>query len=52
MQTNGKGVDHMIEVGGAITIMKSIASVRFAGWIHNIGFLSTTVRLNVSSELA
>jgi len=38
--TGGKGVDHIIEVGGASTLLKSIASVRYAGWIHNIGFLA------------
>jgi len=39
--TGGKGVDHVIEVGGAGTLAKSIAAVRYAGWIHNIGILAS-----------
>ncbi|KAL0580428.1 hypothetical protein V5O48_001581 [Marasmius crinis-equi] len=38
--TNGKGVDHVIEVGGAGTLEKSMSSVRYHGWIHTIGFIS------------
>ncbi|TCD62318.1 hypothetical protein EIP91_007058 [Steccherinum ochraceum] len=38
--TGGKGVDHVIEVGGASTLLKSITATRYAGWIHNIGFLA------------
>ncbi|THH26389.1 hypothetical protein EUX98_g7800 [Antrodiella citrinella] len=38
--TDGRGVDHIIEVGGTNTIIKSIKAVRHAGWIHNIGFLA------------
>jgi len=38
--TNGKGVDHTIEVGGPGTIGKSINSTRYAGWIHIIGFVA------------
>lgn len=38
--TNGRGVDHIVEVGGAGTIERSMKSVRPAGWIHTIGFVS------------
>jgi len=37
--TKGRGVDHVIEVGGPGTLVKSIKSVRMAGYIHNIGFV-------------
>ncbi|KZT21275.1 NAD-P-binding protein [Neolentinus lepideus HHB14362 ss-1] len=37
--TNGRGVDHVIEVGGPGTFDKSIASVRLEGSIYVIGFL-------------
>lgn len=38
--TDGVGVDHVVEVGGAGTIGKSIASARIAGKIGVIGVLS------------
>ncbi|KAF9465607.1 hypothetical protein BDZ94DRAFT_1253518 [Collybia nuda] len=38
--TNGVGVDHVVEVGGPGTLIKSIRSVRFGGHLHLIGFLS------------
>ncbi|KAK0460395.1 alcohol dehydrogenase superfamily protein [Desarmillaria tabescens] len=38
--TDGRGVDHVLEVGGPGTFEKSIASVRYAGCIHVIGFLA------------
>ncbi|KAK7675885.1 hypothetical protein QCA50_021177 [Cerrena zonata] len=38
--TNGRGVDHVIEIGGAGTLLKAIASTRMVGWLHNIGFLA------------
>ncbi|EPQ55961.1 NAD P-binding protein [Gloeophyllum trabeum ATCC 11539] len=38
--TNGRGVDHVIEVGGPGTFDKSIESVRVQGNIHIIGFLA------------
>jgi NADPH:quinone reductase-like Zn-dependent oxidoreductase len=37
--TNGAGVDHVIELGGAQTLMKSVASVRVGGLISLIGIL-------------
>ncbi|KAL0568441.1 hypothetical protein V5O48_013540 [Marasmius crinis-equi] len=38
--TNGRGVDHVVEIGGAGTLEKSMNSVRYNGWIHIIGFVS------------
>ncbi|KZT64900.1 NAD(P)-binding protein [Daedalea quercina L-15889] len=38
--TGGRGVDHVIEVGGAGTINKSIASARFGGTVSVIGFVA------------
>ncbi|EEB91146.1 hypothetical protein MPER_10541 [Moniliophthora perniciosa FA553] len=38
--TNGRGVDHVIEVGGPGTLDKSMSAVRYHGWIHTIGFIS------------
>ncbi|KAH7882062.1 hypothetical protein F5I97DRAFT_1817745 [Phlebopus sp. FC_14] len=38
--TGGRGVDHVIEVGGPNTMPKCIKAVRHAGWIHIIGFVS------------
>lgn len=38
--TNGKGVDHVVEVGGAGTLGQSIKSVRMDGTISLIGVLS------------
>jgi NADPH:quinone reductase-like Zn-dependent oxidoreductase len=37
--TNGRGVDHVIEVGGLGTLPKSIKSARLAGYVHVIGYL-------------
>ncbi|CAL1698345.1 unnamed protein product [Somion occarium] len=38
--TGGRGADHIIEIGGPGTLLKSISAARYAGWIHNIGFLA------------
>ncbi|KAF5379438.1 hypothetical protein D9615_006514 [Tricholomella constricta] len=38
--TNGAGVDHVIEVGGQGTLLKSIQSTRNGGQLHIIGFVS------------
>ncbi|KAG7445443.1 alcohol dehydrogenase superfamily protein [Guyanagaster necrorhizus] len=35
-----RGVDHILEVGGPGTFEKSLASVRYAGYIHIIGSVS------------
>lgn len=37
--TNGQGVDHIIEVGGAATMQQSLESVASGGMISVIGFL-------------
>jgi NADPH:quinone reductase-like Zn-dependent oxidoreductase len=38
--TNGKGVDHVIEVGGAGTLMKSLKCTRPGGLVSVIGILT------------
>jgi len=38
--TGGRGVDHVIEVGGAGTINKSLASTRYGGTVSVIGFVA------------
>ncbi|KAH9910334.1 NAD(P)-binding protein [Amylocystis lapponica] len=38
--TNGRGVDHIIEVGGMGTLAKSVAAVGCGGWIHVVGFVA------------
>src|SRR4029434_4657548 len=38
--TGKRGVDHVVEVGGAGTLEKSIESLRYGGHIHHIGVLS------------
>ena len=40
--TSGKGVDHVIEVGGLATLPRSLNAVRINGHISLIGFLSGT----------
>lgn len=37
---NGKGVDHIIEVGGATTLAQSLAAITHEGIISIVGFLS------------
>lgn len=44
--TDGVGVDHVIEVGGAGTIEKSLASVRVGGTVSMIGALSGGATVN------
>jgi NADPH:quinone reductase-like Zn-dependent oxidoreductase len=43
--TNGKGVDQVLEVGGARTLMKSINSTRVGGLVSLIGVLSDPEKL-------
>ena len=38
--TGGRGVDHVVEVGGSSTIEESLLSTRLGGLISMIGFLS------------
>ena len=48
--TGGKGVDHIVEVGGADTFMQSIMAIRLGGHIAVIGLLSgMTKDMNVAA---
>ncbi|KAG6847531.1 hypothetical protein H0H93_007554 [Arthromyces matolae] len=38
--TNGEGVDHVLEVGGQGTLLKSVEAARLGGHVHVIGFVS------------
>ncbi|TCD68326.1 hypothetical protein EIP91_010964 [Steccherinum ochraceum] len=38
--TGGRGVDHVVEIGGTGTIIKSLRSVRSGGYIHGVGFVA------------
>ncbi len=38
--TNGRGVDHVVEVGGAGTLARSIEAARIGGQVHLIGVLT------------
>jgi len=38
--TNGRGVDHVIEVGGQGTLPHSMKATRHGGYLHIIGFVS------------
>ncbi|MBV9735398.1 MAG: NAD(P)-dependent alcohol dehydrogenase [Acidisphaera sp.] len=38
--TGGRGVDHVIEVGGAGTLARSLQAVRLGGTVHMIGVLT------------
>jgi NADPH:quinone reductase-like Zn-dependent oxidoreductase len=38
--TNGKGVDHVIETGGAGTLMKSVTATRMGGLVTLLGILT------------
>ena len=35
--TGGRGVDHVVEIGGASTLPRSIAAARLGGQVHQIG---------------
>ena len=47
--TDGKGVDHVVEVGGSGTAEKSLKSVKHGGYVHMIGVLT---RPNPNSDIA
>lgn len=50
--TNGRGADHVLELGGAGTMAKSIASVRPGGQVSVIGVVTgTTEPLNIGAIL-
>jgi len=40
LQITGRGVDHAIEVGGALTIKQAFKCTKYTGWIHTIGFVA------------
>lgn len=44
MQTNGRGVDHILEVGGPGTLMKSVNAIRYGGTISIIGIVAGMAR--------
>ncbi|KAI0758922.1 zinc-binding dehydrogenase-domain-containing protein, partial [Fomes fomentarius] len=44
--TGGKGVDHVIEVGGPGTILKSVNAVGYGGSIDVIGFVARQADVN------
>lgn len=39
-QTNGRGIDHIIEVGGPKTLAHSLKCVAYGGCIHLIGWIA------------
>ena len=49
--TNGKGVDHVIEVGGAGTIERSLKSLRQGGLVSIIGILTPSQQLDLIPAL-
>ena len=46
--TGGKGVDHVIETGGADTLMKSINSTRMGGLISVLGILTPNAPIDAA----
>ncbi|TEB33908.1 zinc-binding alcohol dehydrogenase [Coprinellus micaceus] len=40
--TGGRGADHVVEVGGAGTLLKSLASVRLGGNVPLVGFIAAS----------
>lgn len=50
--TNGKGVDHVLDVGGSATLEKSLSAVRRGGLVSCIGFLGGGDSEGVRDEVA
>lgn len=47
MQTHGEGVDHVVDVGGADTLSKSLGSLcKLGGCVHIVGALGGLVSLH------
>jgi NADPH:quinone reductase-like Zn-dependent oxidoreductase len=44
--TGGQGVDHVVEVGGAGTLHRSLRSLRLGGIVHLIGVLTQGAEIN------
>ncbi|KAF5598139.1 hypothetical protein FPANT_3903 [Fusarium pseudoanthophilum] len=49
--TNGKGVDHIIEIGGTLTLQASFDAIGFNGQIHCIGHITNPDPLGVGKDL-
>ena len=49
--TNGKGVDHIIEVGGTLTLQASFDAIGFNGLIHSIGHITNPDPLGAGKHL-
>lgn len=50
--TEGRGADHVLEVGGARTLEQSLRAIRYGGHVWLIGFLSgTTTELNLVAAM-
>jgi NADPH:quinone reductase-like Zn-dependent oxidoreductase len=49
--TNGKGVDHVIDVAGAGTIEQSLQSVKHGGLVSVIGNLTPSIKYDIVPAL-
>ena len=49
--TNGNGVDHIIEVGGTLTLQASFDAIAFNGAIHSVGHITNPDPLGAGKEL-
>ncbi|KAF6819038.1 zinc-containing alcohol dehydrogenase [Colletotrichum musicola] len=49
--TNGRGVDHIIEVGGTLTLQASFDAISFNGLIHCIGHITNPDPLGAGKDL-
>ncbi|KAF7558267.1 hypothetical protein G7Z17_g46 [Cylindrodendrum hubeiense] len=49
--TMGKGVDHIIEVGGTLTLQASFDAIGFNGLIHSIGHITNPDPLGAGRDL-
>jgi NADPH:quinone reductase-like Zn-dependent oxidoreductase len=49
--TNGKGADHIIEVGGTLTLQASFDAIGFHGCIHSIGHITNPDPLRGGKDL-
>ncbi|KAF2496982.1 NAD(P)-binding protein [Lophium mytilinum] len=46
--TNGKGVDHVVDVAGSGTIEQSLAAVKFGGQVSMVGFLTESKKTDLT----
>lgn len=49
--TRGEGVDHIIEVGGTLTLQASFDAIAFNGFIHSIGHITNPDPLGKGKDL-